>query len=234
MKRIAKLVSLVSVCLVLLVCSVFQVSAVEITHENVYDYCDDHRPRYAAMGGILEGGLYSRHYNMDEVTDETLRSIIRQCILDWNWHLNPDDDGLGVDCYFVQLSGVVNYRSAQLNFVQVNGTYPGDYYGKVDAITIHLDNEGNQISDEDLFINDENWYSTYTELYAPSLPKLANGSFDSAKVRGIINHEIGHAFGLYENDQDNGTIMYPNTAYRTANVPTAADLNGIRSLYYGL
>jgi len=53
----------------------------------------------------------------------------------------------------------------------------------------------------------------------------------------IANHEIGHALGLADyvdeqgNPLDNGVIMHPHYNTCTADVPTAADLNGIYAIY---
>ncbi len=77
----------------------------------------------------------------------------------------------------------------------------------------------------------ENWASARIVLNYAGFPKDANGNIIFNTARGIINHEIGHALGLDENPNDNGTIMWEETSTRTAHVPTAADLTGIRNLY---
>ena len=197
---------------------------------DVYQNCPELEPEYVTLPGQLTGGLYRRYYNMDEVYEEEIRAIIRQCIADWNWHLNPDNDGQGVDCYFIQVSSVTDLTSAQINFVQYETMYPGDEWGAVDAITLFLDANGQQMNQQQLYIDCEDWYGAYIGIFTPALPRLADGSYDIESIRATINHEIGHAFGLLHNKWDVGTLMW-EASNRTAHVPTAADLNGIYAIY---
>ena len=55
--------------------------------------------------------------------------------------------------------------------------------------------------------------------------------YNTTYLTSTSGHEIGHALGLYHNENDNGTLMYPYHNTRTAHSPTYDEVQGIWQQY---
>ena len=55
--------------------------------------------------------------------------------------------------------------------------------------------------------------------------------YNTTYLTSTAGHEIGHALGLYHNENDNGTLMYPYHNTRTAHSPTYDEVQGIWQQY---
>lgn len=59
-----------------------------------------------------------------------------------------------------------------------------------------------------------------------------NTTYSTTDVRsGIVAHEIGHSLGLDHRDTDIGSLMRPDIASGTRNVPAAIDISNFKHLY---
>lgn len=141
---------------------------------------------------------------------------IRQAINDWNWVLNPKNDGEGVDFFFYQVSGESAQKYGDIRFIYRDRPYE-PYVGLTDFYYAHQMIEPDDGDYEFTVITiNEHWTPTHNYFQ---------------EMRKILNHEIGHAVGLAHNPEDNGTIMYPTWNNCTAYVPTLDDITGVRVKY---
>lgn len=168
---------------------------------------------YVVLAGYLEGGVYNRTYAIQG--DVPFIDSAVQAFADWNWVLNPDNNGDGVDFYFSRISGefidekavIYIYRNydSSVRYSGLTTFYKGAAVRPNETSWEHCEIEINEAN--------EPTYNYFQEM------------------RKIINHEIGHCIGLEENPYDNGTIMYPFWQTCTAYSPTLDDITGVRAKY---
>ena len=162
---------------------------------------------YNLLGsGKLAGGIYNRTYYIGCSSYKYINAF-NAAIEDWNWALNPNDNGSGVDFYFRRVNS-----SAGTTICFWGETRPLDANGKN-----MLDNGSYRYS---------NWVHASISFNTARVPEN-----NASKMRSIAGHEIGHAIGLAHNQSDNGVLMYQGFVARTAIVPTDDDTAGARAIY---
>ncbi len=164
-----------------------------------------------------------------------LYAAIEAAIVDWDWHLGLLNEQYGKNWDMTSVSEA----NAMIEFYAMSNeeayAFLETYTGNADE----LDSSKAANTTCWAYLTPDNsikWnYCTIIFLYE----NLAlHGVLENYYTLQIIaNHEIGHALGLddYVDEQgnplDNGVIMHPHYNTCTADVPTAADLNGIYAIY---
>ena len=170
---------------------------------------------YYLFGGKLIDGIYMRRFYIQ--SGIPCYDSATQAFKDWNWVLNPKENGEGVDFFFYQVSGPsINESYGEISILYEEDS-DDDFMAITDFYYAHK-NIGDPVTNyEYVRITVNGFYRPVGDYYQ--------------EMRKIINHEIGHAVGLMHNDYDNGTIMYPEYWKCTAYSPTLDDITGVRALY---
>lgn len=136
-----------------------------------------------------------------------------EAVADWNWAVNPADNGVGTDVYlkrtYSQVGATVQFWGEYLP----NQTWTG--------ITQFYNSNGVAVN-----YTQNNWNYSAIIFNTDNAP-----TNQPSKMKAIAGHELGHAFGLAHNSNDTGVLMYPYWDVCTATCPTADDVAGIRSMY---
>lgn len=170
---------------------------------------------YALFPGKLEGGIYNRTYAIE--AGVSFIDCITQAIDDWNWVLNANNDGQGVDFYFHRISGENIIQRTQI-YIRSQNYSEIPYAGL--TVSYKDDSPFLDIPYEDF----DRSIITINEAQTPTYNYFQ-------EMRKIIGHEIGHSIGLAHNTSDNGTLMYPGWDVCTAYCPTLDDITGVRVKY---
>lgn len=167
---------------------------------------------YYLFGKKLNYGVYNRAYYVGMSSPSYVNPTVA-AVADWNWAVNPSDNGSGVDVLFWWTT---NMSEASIRFWGENlptQTWTG--------LTRFFSSNGNQISPSQY-----NWSYSSIIFNTDNAPA---GQYNYMKA--IAAHEMGHAFGLAHNSYDTGVIMYPYWNICTATSPTADDVSGVVGLY---
>lgn len=171
---------------------------------------------------------------VEESAYATLHAAVDTAILDWDWHLALLNEQYGVNWNVVSFVG---NRLEEVPMIECVTMTNAEYVAYTDD-----DLEQGQLVDVIYYgiasgtersaveHATQNWYSAKIIFLTDHLQ--ADGKLgDYEYLRGLANHEIGHALGLAHDTTDCGVIMYPNGTDRTAWVPTAKDLATVYYLY---
>lgn len=91
------------------------------------------------------------------------------------------------------------------------------------AQTIHYDG-----SDNEIYGAKKDWY--YAKIYIND-DNFRKDSFSNSQAQGTIIHEMGHAFGLDENNANTNSIMCQLGAHRAVQKVQVVDNNAINRKY---
>ncbi len=193
-------------------------------------------------GYLLLGGAFNQ--GIDEVTCKNnvngedypiLYAAIEAAIVDWDWHLALLNEQYGKSWDMISVTGsnaMIEFYAMSneeaLAFLEVYTGSPTTLKPGGAAFATHwVDSTTN---------NGPGWdICRIVFLYERLETQEVLEDYYTLQI--IANHEIGHALGLddYVDEQgnplDNGVIMHPHYNTCTADVPTAADLNGIYAIY---
>ena len=171
---------------------------------------------YAEFGGKLIGGIYNRKYYLGFTSTATAYiNASKNAILDWNYAVNANNNGVGTDFYFTQSSTI---PGSSIRFW-------GEYHPDVDwqGLTMMYDSSGTYIDEDGIITND--WSIVDIIFNTDSAPTT-----QSSEMKKIAGHEIGHAIGL-AHVNDHGRLMHPNWDLCTAYSPTQAEVALANHLY---
>lgn len=166
--------------------------------------------------GKLAGGIYNRTYYIGCSSYKYINAF-NAAIEDWNWALNPNDNGSGVDFYFRRVNSSAGTTICFWGETRPNESWAGE--------TRLLDANGKNMVNNGTF-RYSNWVHASISFNTVCVPEN-----NASKMRSIAGHEIGHAIGLAHNQSDNGVLMYQGFVARTAIVPTDDDIAGARAIY---
>ena len=166
--------------------------------------------------GKLAGGIYNRTYYIGCSSYKYINAF-NAAIEDWNWALNPNDNGIGVDFYFRRVNSSAGTTICFWGETRPNESWAGE--------TRLLDANGKNMLDNGSY-RYSNWVHASISFNTARVPEN-----NASKMRSIAGHEIGHAIGLAHNQSDNGVLMYQGFVTRTAIVPTDDDTAGARAIY---
>jgi len=166
--------------------------------------------------GKLAGGIYNRTYYIGCSSYKYINAF-NAAIEDWNWALNPNDNGSGVDFYFRRVNSSAGTTICFWGETRPNESWAGE--------TRLLDANGKNMVNNGTF-RYSNWVHASISFNTACVPEN-----NASKMRSIAGHEIGHAIGLAHNQSDNGVLMYQGFVARTAIVPTDDDIAGARAIY---
>ena len=166
--------------------------------------------------GKLAGGIYNRTYYIGCSSYKYINAF-NAAIEDWNWALNPYDNGNGVDFYFRRVNSSAGTTICFWGETRPNESWAGE--------TRLLDANGKNMLDNGSY-RYSNWVHASISFNTARVPEN-----NASKMRSIAGHEIGHAIGLAHNQSDNGVLMYQGFVARTAIVPTDDDTAGARAIY---
>lgn len=166
--------------------------------------------------GKLAGGIYNRTYYIGCSSYKYINAF-NAAIEDWNWALNPNDNGSGVDFYFRRVNSSAGTTICFWGETRPNESWAGE--------TRLLDANGKNMLDNGSY-RYSNWVHASISFNTACVPEN-----NASKMRSIAGHEIGHAIGLAHNQADNGVLMYQGFIARTAIVPTDDDIAGARAIY---
>ena len=169
---------------------------------------------YQPMGHKLVGGVYNRGYYVGCTSPSYITACVN-AIGDWNWVVNPYNNGVGVDFYFTR---VYTVSAGTIRFWGENR--PNNIWT---GLTRVFDANGNQLNEQPgpPSIDWTRASIIFNTVWMPS---------DASEMRKIAAHEIGHAAGL-AHTEDTGTIMYKNSSHSTATGPTLDEKNGVIDIY---
>lgn len=177
---------------------------------------------YQLSGGVGQSGNKTRYYWYDTNSfDSTWQSRVNQAMSDW-CHTGSQGCGVYTSVWFkrttTKSSSVVDcYSSNSL------GT------GVLGVTSFYKGTGSNSVQ---IAPSKSNWVWAKIMIATSRLDKM-NPAYTNAKKIAVIEHEIGHAFGLDENNSKTGSIMCQTSSGRTAVRPSADDCNGVNSIYGG-
>ncbi len=215
MKRVCKTVALAAIVMML---TVSMVATAVSADDNAYHL----------LGGKYEQGIsnVTCDNNVDVDICPELYAAVAAAVNDWDWHLGLLNEQYGV--------------SWNMSSVTENGMIECLSWSNEEVL---LASDFNSVAIADMMAYVE--YYNGTQIVAPSQSDWTNCKIvflwenleergylhDFDAMKGLANHEIGHTLGLGDYAGDTGVIMCNNMEFRTAYVPTAADLNGVYAIY---
>ena len=169
---------------------------------------------YGIFGGKLAGGIYNRKYYLGVVSN-LYTNPINSAVSLWNYAINMNNNGVGLDLYFTQTSSI---NEATIRFWGEN--HP-DYEWV--GLTRFFDN-GEEL-DERNDLKSGTWTSN-SIIYNTALAETNN----SMEMKRIALHEFGHALGL-SHVPYNDRVMYPIVDLITAIAPSNFDKEMVEFIY---
>ncbi len=171
---------------------------------------------YELLGGKLVGGIYNRTYYVGCGSSKYINACTA-AMDDWNWAVNPYNNGSGTDFYFRRV-----YSSADATVRFWGESHPYDDWA---GLTRLFDANDNLMNNDYSYLYSD-WYN------ASIIFNTVKAPVDNATImKSIAGHEVGHAIGLAHNQKDNGVLMFQGYNVRTADSPTDDDVYGVRALY---
>lgn len=175
---------------------------------------------YQLSGGIGQSGNKTRYYWYDTSSfSSNWQSRVEEAMTAW---CNTGSQGCGV------------YTSAWFKRTTTKSSSVIDCYsssslgsGILGVTTFYTGTGTNSVQ---IAPSKSNWVWAKIRIATSTIDDL---SYSKAKKRAVIEHEIGHAFGLDENNSMPSSIMCQAGSGRTAVKPSTDDCKGINSIYGG-
>lgn len=173
---------------------------------------------YEYLGKNLIGGIYNRTYYIGMGANSYIQPTL-QAIEDWNWAVNPDDNGSDIDFYFKR-----TYTSSEATVSFWGENQPNARWS---GYTRLYDASGHNLSNAD-----SGWSFISSGWVRGSIIFNTDKSPTSypSEMRKIAGHELGHFVGL-GHTSDKGTLMYPYWNVCTTIVPTDYEVNATVYFY---
>ena len=172
------------------------------------------------INGVGSSGNYTRYYWVDTSSlNSTWRTRIDTGMYNW-CHTGSQGCGVYTSIWFnkttTKSSSVIDFYYALL---------PGGLLGYTQFYT------GSGINSTEIFPynNPQNW--VWSKITISSLAD--SGIYNNTKKLIIVEHELGHAFGLAHVSTSYYSLMHPTIGTVSADKPTADDCYGVNSLYGG-
>lgn len=173
---------------------------------------------YVTMGNhVLNGGVgnygYSKRNFYITSSASGYSSQIRAAMSDWIY--TTSRLGITTPISFVETS---TQKSSVMDIYA--GSYTSYPYNSANAWTEFW------IYSTQVSPHSQNW--GWNKIY---LNSYNMSSYSSTTKKGVVAHEMGHAFGLNENNSNRNSVMCQMGSGRAVTASTADDLNGINYLY---
>ncbi|AGF58214.1 hypothetical protein B0P06_003473 [Clostridium saccharoperbutylacetonicum] len=162
---------------------------------------------------VLIGGVTGRHYYITKATESKYVAPINNAINDWKSATgNLVSFTRTYDTYEVEAQATIRAKS-----------YPNYPYNDANGYTEFYNKK---IDIDKVQPNYCDWQ--YTEVHLNTY-RIQNYSSDL--IKGVVAHEMGHTFGLDDNNSNPGTIMCQTGSGRNVTQPQSGDVAGINYLY---